>query len=151
MEAADPAWFGPLGAQQMWCGARQEAQPIWNALPAAAAAMHMQPYTGNHLSYSVTRTGPGSDLRPLYKTLAQKYRLLIFSGDSDGCVPFTGSAEWTAGLVHMAANMALDPGLYDSRRCDPSNGPVCQRCDGQDRCRSCRNLLCRAACLVLLA
>lgn len=36
--------------------------------------------------------------RPLYKTLAQKYRVLIFSGDADACVPFTGSAEWTAGL-----------------------------------------------------
>ena len=44
-----------------------------------------------------TRTGPGSDMRPLYGTLAKKYRLLIFSGDSDGCVPFTGSAEWTSG------------------------------------------------------
>jgi len=36
-------------------------------------------------------------MHPLYGTLAKKYRLLIFSGDSDGCVPFTGSAEWTSG------------------------------------------------------
>lgn len=76
--------FGPLGFQQQWCGARQLAQPIWNSLPSVAEAMHMKPFTGNALDYSVTRTGPGSDLRPLYKTLAEKYRLLIFSGDSDG-------------------------------------------------------------------
>ena len=49
-------------------------------------------------SYTTARSGPGSDLRPLYAALARRYRLLIFSGDSDGCVPFTGSAEWTAGL-----------------------------------------------------
>ena len=84
--------FGPLGFQQQWCGARQLAQPIWNSLPSVATALNMKPFTGNALAYSVTRTGPGSDLRPLYKTLAEKYRLLIFSGDSDGCVPFTGSA-----------------------------------------------------------
>ena len=57
--------FGPLGFEQMWCGARQGAQPVWNALPAVAAAMHMKPFAGNALSYTSTRTGPGSDLRPL--------------------------------------------------------------------------------------
>eukprot|EP01052_Picozoa_sp_SAG31_P026348 SAG31_NODE_2382_length_5827_cov_1.421962_3_plen_261_part_00 len=93
-----PESFGPLGSQQMWCGARQMAQPVWNALPEASAALHMKPFTGNSLAYTTTRVGPGSDLRPLYATLAKKYRLLIFSGDSDGCVPFTGSAEWTSGL-----------------------------------------------------
>ena len=65
-----------------------QVQPIWNALPSVAAAMHMKPFTGNALSYTSTRTGPGSDLRPLYKTLAEKYHLLIFSGDSDGEQPF---------------------------------------------------------------
>ena len=98
IERVESEPFGPLGFQQKWCGARQVAQPLWNSLPSVATAMHMKPFTGNALDYSVTRTGPGSDLRPLYKTLAEKYRLLIFSGDSDGCVPFTGSAEWTSGL-----------------------------------------------------
>ena len=28
------------------------------------------------------------DLRPLYKTLALKYRVAIYSGDVDGCVPY---------------------------------------------------------------
>lgn len=46
--------FGPLGFEQMWCGARQGAQPVWNALPSAAAAMHMKPFTGNALSCEFT-------------------------------------------------------------------------------------------------
>lgn len=57
--------FGPLGSEQQWCGARQAAQPVWNSLPAVAKAMHMKPFTGNSLNYATSRTGPGSDLRPL--------------------------------------------------------------------------------------
>ena len=30
-----------LGMLYRWCGGREEAQPVWNALPAAAAAMNM--------------------------------------------------------------------------------------------------------------
>ena len=28
-----------------------------------------------------------ADLRPLYAELMQKYQVLIYSGDTDGCVP----------------------------------------------------------------
>lgn len=39
-----------------------------------------------------------ADLRPTYKYLAQKYRMLIYSGSVDACVPYWGSEEWTREL-----------------------------------------------------
>ena len=31
------------------------------------------------------------DLRPLYSSLIQKYQILIYSGEADGCVPYVGT------------------------------------------------------------
>jgi len=31
------------------------------------------------------------DLRPVYKKLAEKYHMLIYSGDADACVPYYAS------------------------------------------------------------
>jgi len=45
--------------------------------------------------------GPSSvsgDLRPLYRHLVEKYRLMIYSGDTDGCIPEWGSEEWVSEL-----------------------------------------------------
>lgn len=78
-----------LGMLYRWCGGREEAQPAWNALPASAAAMNMMKGFDPTNKLNYTR-GPAGDLRPLYKVLATKYRILIFSGDADACVPFTG-------------------------------------------------------------
>eukprot|EP00051_Salpingoeca_urceolata_P027094 m.480013 g.480013 ORF g.480013 m.480013 type:complete len:468 (-) comp21667_c0_seq1:66-1469(-) len=65
----------------------------WLRLPEVAKALHVLTGTGG-MQY--TRTV--ADLRPLYKRLAQKYRLLIYSGDVDACVPFVGSEKWTREL-----------------------------------------------------
>jgi len=67
---------------------------VWLALPAVQQALHVKVGTAG-MRYT---TRDRDDLRPLYKTLASKYRLLIYSGDSDGCVPFVGTEEWTSGL-----------------------------------------------------
>ena len=77
---------GPLGYQQSWCGG-PDAYKVWSTLPEVQAAWHVQTHDPDG-AMKYTRA-PAGDLRPLYKTLASKYRLMIYSGDADGCVPHT--------------------------------------------------------------
>jgi len=37
-------------------------------------------------------------LLPTYPDLIKAYRVLIYSGDADACVPYNGSQEWTRKL-----------------------------------------------------
>ncbi len=41
------------------------------------------------MNYKSTATS----LLPLYAELIAKYRVLIYSGDADGCVPYWGSEQ----------------------------------------------------------
>jgi len=53
-------------------------------------ALHVKSGTGRmHYSSNI------GDLRSLYKTLFQKHRIIIYSGDADACVPHWGSEKWT--------------------------------------------------------
>jgi carboxypeptidase C (cathepsin A) len=75
------------------CGGAK-AMDIWLSRTDVIDALHVKANTTG-MRYGPRNRG---DLRPLYKTLAEKYRLLIYSGDVDGCVPFIGTQEWTEGL-----------------------------------------------------
>jgi len=75
------------------CGGGAAMHPYLSD-PSVVKALHVKAGTNG------MRYGPRDrdDLRPLYKTLALKYRVAIYSGDVDGCVPYVGTEEWTSGL-----------------------------------------------------
>merc|ERR1712178_481450 len=47
-------------------------------------------------SFGYTTSGPSSIL--LYPELAKKIRILIYNGDADLCVPYSGNEEWISDL-----------------------------------------------------
>jgi carboxypeptidase C (cathepsin A) len=73
------------------CGG-ENAMNKWLADPAVPAAIHVQKGAGQSYTKTV------ADLRPTYASLLNKYRITIYSGDADACVPFWGSEEWTSQL-----------------------------------------------------
>jgi len=74
------------------CGA-EAAQNAWLANPKVVEALHVKSGTAG-MQYKKTAT----DLRPLYAKLIKKYQVLIYSGDTDGCVPYVGTEKWTREL-----------------------------------------------------
>jgi len=70
----------------------------WLAQPAVLKALHVQ--TGSGQSYQKT----AGDVRPLYASLMQRYRMLLYSGDVDACVPYIGTETWTRGLGFPVIN-----------------------------------------------
>lgn len=77
--------FGPLGEVQQWCYT-DSAMNTWLDVPEVITALHMDEPKGtetNNLAYS----GPMSNLTDLYASLALDFRLWIYNGMEDGCIP----------------------------------------------------------------
>lgn len=74
------------------CGA-ETAMDAWLSNDAVVAALHVKANTPG-MNYKKTAT----NLLPLYKSLIEKHQILIYSGDTDGCVPYVGTERWTRGL-----------------------------------------------------
>jgi len=76
------------------CGGHQ-AMNAWLAEPSVMEALHVLPDTMG-MSYQKT----AADLLPLYSDLISKYQMLIYSGDTDGCVPYVGTEKWTRDMPY---------------------------------------------------
>lgn len=74
------------------CGA-ETAMDVWLSEPSVIDALHVK---ANTVGMQYTKTA--ADVRPLYSELIDEYQMLIYSGDTDGCVPFVGSEYWTRNL-----------------------------------------------------
>jgi len=82
------------GTQQWYCGA-DAAMAAWLNDPAVQKAIHVTTDVPN-FNFNYSRTEP--NLLPRYPDLASNYRMLIYSGNADACVPTPGSEQWTSGL-----------------------------------------------------
>ena len=66
-------------------------------IPAVADALHVKPGVGGMRYQKGPMTFSGN-LLPLYASLMKKYRILIYSGDTDACVPTWGTVDWIDSL-----------------------------------------------------
>ena len=80
------------------CGG-EHAASTWLAQDSVAEALHVNmSMASKGMQYVWGPSEFSGDLRPLYAELAQKYRMLIYSGDTDACVPFWGTEQWVREL-----------------------------------------------------
>jgi carboxypeptidase C (cathepsin A) len=87
----------PQGALNDYACGTSRAASAWLGQATVRQALHVNADTiGMHYNRGPASTS--GDLRPLYRQLAQKYRIMIYSGDSDGCVPTWGTEEWVREL-----------------------------------------------------
>eukprot|EP01062_Namystynia_karyoxenos_P002837 TRINITY_DN1099_c0_g1_i13.p1 TRINITY_DN1099_c0_g1~~TRINITY_DN1099_c0_g1_i13.p1 ORF type:complete len:504 (+),score=212.19 TRINITY_DN1099_c0_g1_i13:72-1514(+) len=85
----------PAGGYDWRCGGEGAADKYLD-LPEVRKALHIGKAGTSDFSY-----GPNFEPQSvtLYPTLLQRYRVLIYNGDADSCVPYNGNEEWTTGMV----------------------------------------------------
>ena len=75
--------------------------------PVVKAALHVdqvQAHANWTVCASVRYTRNTVSLIPRYPTLIAAYRVLVYNGDADACVPWNGSEEWTRELGYAEKN-----------------------------------------------
>ena len=77
------------------CGGDRVASE-WLSQPEVATALHVKKSSG--MRYNKGPMDFSGNLLPLYNTLIRKYRMLIYSGDTDACVPTWGTVDWIDSL-----------------------------------------------------
>lgn len=92
--------------EQVPCIDADNAQNYLNR-PSAAAALHVSSSTqwsicSNSLSY----TSSGDSMLPNYQLLLQNnIRVLVYSGDADSVVPWTGTSKWVTQEMNLGSPM----------------------------------------------
>ena len=84
------------GVDDYPCGSLQAADK-WIGQPEVIEALHVK-RSMSGMKYTKGPMDVSGDLRPLYKKIIEKYRVLIYSGDIDACVPYYGTEEWIRDL-----------------------------------------------------
>jgi len=88
----------------------------WLSLPSVQSALHVT--AANRRRWAVCSSLPYVKTRDtvidLYPGLLQRYTALIFSGDTDNCVPYCGTEEWVRNLGYPVKE-AWRPWLLDQQ------------------------------------
>ena len=79
------------------CGG-ETAMDAWLANDRVRRALHVDDAKSGGSYHS-----DATDHFELYQNLTKKYRMIIYSGDVDDCVPYWGSQTWTANLGYEVA------------------------------------------------
>ena len=96
--AYTPYKDGTLGAavNDYPCGGQSVARK-WLNSDGVAKALHVNADAGG-MRYEKGPMSFSGNLLPLYASLMKKYRMLIYSGDTDACVPTWGTVDWIDSL-----------------------------------------------------
>lgn len=78
------------------CGGDRAARQ-WLSTAEVAAALNVKAGTPG-MRYQKGPMSFSGNLLPLYAELMKKYRMLIYSGDTDACVPTWGTVDWIDSL-----------------------------------------------------
>jgi serine carboxypeptidase-like clade I len=84
-----------LAGTNVWYCDADTAMGDWLNDPSVLSAMHANQ---NPPQFPFVYNRTKASLLPDYPTLASNYRMLIYSGNADACIPTPGSEQWTAGL-----------------------------------------------------
>merc|ERR1712232_1277074 len=69
----------------------------WLNTDGVAEALHVKSGVGG-MHYKKGPMSFSGNLLPLYASLMKKYKMLIYSGDTDACVPTWGTIDWIDSL-----------------------------------------------------
>lgn len=97
-EVSDLPPFGPLE-----CGLQSPTMSNYLDSDSVRKAIHAQPVSmiGNFsiCENNITYTSTEPNLpRDVYPTLIDNYRVTIYNGDADACVPFPDNEKWTSNM-----------------------------------------------------
>jgi len=88
----------PLFPRSYPCG-MEKATTVWMNHPDAIKAMHVNPWQKWRPESPIHYSGGDWDSYDVYPDLIGNIRVMIYNGDADPCVPYTGDEIWTKDMV----------------------------------------------------
>jgi len=98
LRKGDNSSDNPLFPRSYPCG-MEKATTIWMNRPEAVKAMHVKAWQRWSPESPIHYSGGDWDSYDVYPDLIGNIRVMIYNGDADPCVPYTGDESWTKDMV----------------------------------------------------